>query len=196
MRHLNVNTKHRKQRVLRVRFHVFRSLTIFHGFFLTIASNAPRGVLAVLNLGLACMIEWIFLKELVPTIDDGWPSFHLVIRWQKGFFVHLTISKPTSRKPTPGSCRCEDHGNVPLDYYTICFVKFTLSLMSWRCRSVACYWNRRAYFVRAHAHVLLCWGKEILWTRPSSTIMVIREYLALRKLDKMVICHKLIASAT
>jgi hypothetical protein len=86
MRHLNVNTKHRKQRVLslRVRFHVFRSLTIFHGF-VTNAWNAPRGLLAVLNLGLACMIEWIFLKELLPTVDTGWPSYNLVKGWQKGF---------------------------------------------------------------------------------------------------------------
>jgi hypothetical protein len=121
MRHLNVNTKNRKQRVLslRVRFHVFRSLTIFHGF-VTIAWNAPRGVLAVLNLDLACMIEWNFLKELVPTVD-AWPSLNLVKRWQKGFFVHLTISKHTLRKPTLGSCRCKGPGNVPLDFYVIEF---------------------------------------------------------------------------
>jgi hypothetical protein len=120
MKHLNVNTKNRKQRVLslRVRFHVFRSLTIFHGF-VTIAWNAPRGVLAVLNLGLAYMIEWIFLKQLVPTVDAGWPSLNLVKIWQKGFFVHLTSSKPTLRKSTLGSCRCKGHGNVPLDYYII-----------------------------------------------------------------------------
>jgi hypothetical protein len=37
--------------------------------------------------------------------------------------------------------------------------------------------------LQPQCQVLLCWGKEILWTRPSSTIMVIREYLALSGQD-------------
>jgi len=52
------------------------------------------------------------------------------------------------------------------------------------CRSVLCLWNKSAgSLLQPQCHVLLCWGKEILWTRPSSNIMVIREYLALSGQD-------------
>ncbi len=35
-------------------------------------------------------------------------SINLVKWWQKGFFAHLTISQPTLKEPTPGSCRCTE----------------------------------------------------------------------------------------